>query len=225
MVAVIFDTESSGLTDPRLIEAAWIRVPDAATLDTQGSFFGRYNPGKPIELGALATHHIYDEELADCPPYTEFALPADIQYLVGHNIDYDWKVIGQPNVKRICTLALCRHLLPGLDSYSQSAMLYHLERRDARVLLKGAHSAAADIQNYRLILLHLLPRIYGSGAALPSWESLWEFSEKARIPTVMPFGKHKGIEIVRIPQDYKRWLMGQPDIDPYLMKALKPEAA
>src|SRR5271155_4948848 len=116
MVAVIFDTESTGLNEARVIEAAWIRVPDPTTLKVEETFFQRYNPVKPIELGALATHHIYDEELVDCPPYSEFALPADIEYMVGHNIDYDWKVVGQPSVKRICTLALCRRLLPGLDS-------------------------------------------------------------------------------------------------------------
>jgi exodeoxyribonuclease X len=224
MVAIIGDTESTGLNDPRVIEAAWIRVPDPSTLNVEETFFQRYNPGKPIELGALATHHIYDEELADCPPYTDFALPADTEYLIGYNIDYDWKVIGQPNVKRICVMALCRHLFPGLDSYSQSAMLYFLERRDARVLLKGAHSAAADIQNCRLILLHLVPRIYAAGIRA-TWEGMWEFSERARIPSVMPFGKHKGAAISDIPADYKRWLLGQPDVDPYLVKALRGEAA
>jgi hypothetical protein len=61
--------------------------------------------------------------LADCPPYTEFRLPQGIEYLVGYNIHYDWKVIGQPDIRRICVLALARHVYPGLDSYSQSAVL------------------------------------------------------------------------------------------------------
>jgi len=28
-----------------------------------------------------------------------------------------------------------------------------------------------------------------------------------------------------VPADYKRWLLGQADIDPYLQKALRGEAA
>jgi len=67
MVCVIFDTESTGLIEPRVIEAAWLKVPDPNGLPTE-RFLQRYNPHKPIALGALATHHIYDEELTDCPP-------------------------------------------------------------------------------------------------------------------------------------------------------------
>ena len=54
-----------------------------------------------------------------------------------------------------------------------------------------------------------------------TWEDIWQASELARIPTIMPFGKHKGTAIADIPADYKRWLLGQPDVDPYLRKALE----
>ena len=57
---------------------------------------------------------------------------------------------------------------------------------------------------------------------LTSWGSIWKFSEEARIPDTMPFGKHKGMPIKDVPRDYKEWLKGQPDIDEYLLKALKP---
>jgi exodeoxyribonuclease X len=64
------------------------------TLTAAGSFLQRYNPGKPISLGALATHHIIDEDLSGCPPHTDFRLPEGIEYLIGYNVDYDWRVIG-----------------------------------------------------------------------------------------------------------------------------------
>jgi len=222
MVCVIFDTESTGLIEPRVIEAAWLKVPDPNGLPTE-RFLQRYNPHKPIALGALATHHIYDEELTDCPPYTDFALPADVRYIVGHNVDYDWKVIGEPPVKRICTLALTRYLWPDLDSYSQSAILYFFERLNARELLKAAHSAMQDVVNCLTIFRHLTMRF--EPAELSSWETVWQLSEKARIPKVMMFGKHKGTAIKDIPGDYKSWLLKQPDVDPYLVKALREKAA
>jgi len=52
-------------------------------------------------------------------------------------------------------------------------------------------------------------------------EDLYCESEKARIPTTMPFGKHKGMSLTDIPNDYKQWLLGQGDIDSYLRKALE----
>ena len=223
MTGIIFDTESTGLDQPRVIEAAWLKISHPGNLTPEEQFLQRYNPGKPIALGALATHHIMDEDLIDCPPHTEFQLPPDIQYLVGYNIDYDWKVIREPAVKRICVLALARSLFPGLDSYSQSAVLYHLARDRARGLLKNAHSAMADVQNCLIILQHEIFRLGPEDSA--SWEAIWRRSEHARIPTVMRFGKHKGASIKDIPGDYKRWLLGQPDVDPYLVKALRGEAA
>jgi len=52
------------------------------------------------------------------------------------------------------------------------------------------------------------------------FEPLYQLSEIARIPTIMPFGKHKGDDISKLPVSYKRWLLDQPDVDPYLRKAL-----
>ena len=91
--AVIFDTETTGRKDPIIIEGAWLELKSVDPFKLGLSFCQRYNPGKPIELGALATHHIYDEELIQCPPAKSFSLPSDVEYIIGHNIDYDWNVI------------------------------------------------------------------------------------------------------------------------------------
>jgi hypothetical protein len=81
-------------------------------------------------------------------------------------------VIGQPDIKRNCVLALSRHSFPGL-----------------------------------------------------AWHDVWRRSEIARIPTVMTFGKHKGAALKDIPGDYEQWLLKQPDVGQYLVKALRGEAA
>lgn len=95
MNACIFDSETTGLNDPQLVEAAYLQLADIPGLPVAIEFLQRYKPGKPIELGALATSHILDEELVDCLDHTEFQLPAEIEYLIGHNVDYDWGVIGR----------------------------------------------------------------------------------------------------------------------------------
>jgi exodeoxyribonuclease X len=224
MSAIIFDTETTGMNEPVIVEAAWQKINDPYTLAVMESYVQRFNPGKPIELGALATHHILDEELIDCSPASEFKLPEGTEYIIGHNVDFDWKVIGEPPVKRICTLALCRHLFPELDSHNQSAMIYHFARKFAKAMLRNAHSAADDVQNCHVVLDCVLQKL-GNVTQATTWEDVWQISEKARIPTVMTFGKHKGTPLKEVPGDYKAWLMRQPDIDPYLMKALRGEAA
>lgn len=59
------------------------------------------------------------------------------------------------------------------------------------------------------------------GLPVASWEELWHHSEEARIPKFINFGKHRGTAIADLPSDYRAWLLRQPDIDPYLIKALQ----
>jgi len=214
--AIIFDTETTGKNDPILIEAAWLQLESLSPFLTSTPFNQRYKPNKRIELGALATHHILDEELDDCPLSSAFTLPENTEYLIGQNIDYDWNVIGQPNIKRICTLALSRMVWPELDAHNQSALLYFVDRQNARDKLKNAHSALADVENCAFILEKLITKLN-----VTTVEDLWKLSEKARIPSHMTFGKHKGVAIADIPRDYKTWLLNQDNIDSYLKKALE----
>jgi len=219
--ALLFDTETTGVHEPEVIEAAWLRLDQPGSLQIIERFEQRYRPSKPISLGALATHHIYDEELRDCPPSEQFTLPGDAPYIIGHNIDYDWTVAGAPDVKRICTLALSRALHPELDSHSQSAMLYFAYRAQARDWVRNAHSALVDVENCLQLLRYLLQQLTEKHGPITSWEMLWELSEQARIPRLMPFGKHRGEPIAALPGDYVDWLLRQTDLDPYLVQALQ----
>jgi len=213
--ALVLDTETTGVDDPQPIEIAWLRVTGPDNLKAEQMFCSRYAPPKPISLGAMATHHIMDEDLAHCQPPDTFRLPDGIEYLIGHNVDFDWQAIGKPAVKRIDTLAFSRKLWPECDSHSQGAMLYLLERKTARSYLRNSHSAQVDAYNCVRLLHHILDKL-----RVMTWEALWLLSEDARVPDVMSFGKHKGMRIADVPADYKRWLLREPNIDPYLRTAL-----
>lgn len=76
MQAIIFDTETTGLQDPEVIEAAWMAVdfgqdPQGQTVLREGEpVVRRYRPSGRISMGAMATHHIMEEDLAHEPPPT-----------------------------------------------------------------------------------------------------------------------------------------------------------
>ena len=226
MTTLLFDCETTGLgDDAQIIEAAWLglglNLVKASWLEVVG-FDGvrekRYRPSVPIQYGAMATHHIVADDLVDCPPSSEFALPP-ADYLVGHQIDFDWAMAGKPDCKRICTLALSRRLWPDLDSHSQGALLYYLLGPVARDRLVGAHSAAQDVTN----CLTVLQAIWGQLKRTPdSWETLWLYSEKARVPTHWPVGKHRGDPIDGSDPGYLHWWL-EPgrDADPYLLEAVR----
>ena len=221
--AIILDTETTGIQEPVVpVEIAWearqtLRGPVVA------EFSHRYQPGKAIEYGAMATHKIIDADLADAPWYTGFDLPDGAAYLVGHNIDYDWKAIGSPDIRRICTLALARRLWTDDQSHALGALLFRfMAHAKARELVADAHGAAHDVMLTGLLLDAILEKM----PKVQTWERLWEASEKARIPVVMPIGKHRGTSMADLPKDYVRWCLDNlQDLDPYLRAALEQVAA
>jgi exodeoxyribonuclease X len=216
---LVVDTETNGREPPEVVELAytellergWGRISDVLTF--------RFKPSKNNTVGALSTHHILDYELAGCRPSAEARLPEETTHIIGHQVDYDWGALGKPRVKRICTLAIARSLYPELDSHKLGAVLYHLADMDeARDRLKDAHAAEVDVLNCFLILQLMIDE---AGLDFASADSLWEFSEKCRVPTIMPFGKHKGVPIAGLPHDYKAWCLRQKDMDEYVVKAIK----
>ena len=213
MKALILDTETTSADETaEIIEAAWIDQ------DTGAEYCERFHPKGPITFGAMAVHHIMLHDLSFCRDSAEFTLP-DCEFVIGHNVDFDWRVMGSPAVKRICTLALCRYLWPETDSHKQGAMMYFLFGADAQEIVKGAHNALEDVRMSQQILHACVGELMQRGVCCDTWEDIWQASEIARVPTVMSFGKHKGMLIKDVPRDYVRWLLGQPDVDPYLRQA------
>lgn len=86
---LVFDTETTGVIEPVLIEAAGISISGSPFDKQDNTFVQRYNPEKAISYAAMATHHILDQDLTDCPKSAEFILDPQVRYIVGHNIDFD----------------------------------------------------------------------------------------------------------------------------------------
>lgn len=223
MNALILDTETHDLNGyPIEIAYAPCSFEQGVLVVKQDQVFDEFfSCPEPIALGALATHHILDKEIADKPSYETFKMPEGIEYLIGHNIDYDIKAIQKckPHlqVKGICTLALSRMVWPDLP-HNLTAMYYHVmdDLELARKHLRHAHNAKADIYFTGVLLKNLVQHL-----GIKDMQSLFLFSEKARIPTIINFGKHKGTAIKDLDSSYVAWLLRQDDLDPYLVKALK----
>lgn len=219
MAAYIFDTETTGAIDPELIEAGWIELSDdPSDRSPRNVFLERFKPTTEIQFGAMAVHHILESDLLNCRGNSAFSLPINTEYLVGHNIDFDWKVAGSLNVKRICTLAMARSVWPQAGTHTLGALCYMLasDKEAVRLELRDAHNALADCY---LCARVLYAAIDACGEDLRTWEDVYQFSERARIPTHMSFGKHVGKAIAEVPYDYRAWYARQPDADPYLLKA------
>lgn len=230
MTTYILDTETTGLIEPHMTEAAYsiVDINDGKVIVLQQPRSKRFNPLKAISLGSMATSHICDEDVANETPHTAFRLPSSVDYLIGHNIDYDMQVLKNAGVthtpKLICTQAMACYLLPTLDSHKLVALLYHFHRDTARNQAKQAHAAIADIYFTQLVLSSLIDLANSQGHAITDVASLYDFSQLARIPTHMSFGKYKGQAITDLAATsdgagYLKWLLKQDNVDPYLAQA------
>lgn len=230
MTALIFDTETHKLHGD-IIEVAAIEIKFFGysnafpIMPTIFEYQKRFKPSEPIGLGAMAVHHIVDEDLVKCPSFTKFKLPKDdIQYLIGHNIDYDTAAVNRAGVatdgiKNICTLAMARYLWPTLEAHNLTALAYHIssDRKATRRGLKNAHSALNDCQTtYKLLLAIILQK------EIKTFEELYEFSELTRYPSHIFYGKYKGWAIKDLDDKDIDWLQAKSS-DQYLNVSLEKE--
>lgn len=213
--AIILDIEATGLEEPEVIELAW-----KGWLRDDEMHRTLYKPTKPLSWGAIAMHHILMEELEGSPPTSQAALDVPpSKFIIGHGIDFDWRALGQPDSRRICTLAMARELWPEVDSHTLTAMTYYIRgaTKETRAQVRNAaHGAVTDV----LLCEYLLQTVMDV-AKISDLESLWSFSEAARIPKVMTFGKFKGQPVSAVDRGYMNWYRKQPDTDPYLLEAFE----
>lgn len=188
----------------------------------------RCKPDRPISYGAMAVTGICPDDVADKQYHTTVVahyMPAGAAYIIGHNIDYDIQVAKNARVdtsqyKAICTLAIARKLHPDTD-HKLGALLYQFLYAEARKYAREAHSAAMDVR----FCIQLL-RLFCNQAGITDMQSLYEFSEAARTPEVMPMGKHKGENINEIAatvdgRAYFFWVITDIDDNPYLIRAVQ----
>ncbi|WP_218689619.1 3'-5' exonuclease [Psychrobacter sp. BF1] len=205
-----------------------VEINDGKVFVLQAPRAKRFNPLKEISLGSMAISHICDEDVSHEPPHTDFRLPSSVEYLIGHNIDFDMQVLKNAGVthepKSICTNAMANYLLPTLESHKLVSLLYHFHRDIARAQAKNAHAAIADIYFTELVLISLIDLANSQGHEISDVKSLYEFSEIARVPTHLSFGKHKGEAIADLAASsegtgYLKWLLKQDSVDLYLAQA------
>lgn len=219
----LIDTETTGGDPNEAIEVAWALFDPTADPVVHVQ---RFRPAGEMKLGATVVHGILPEELEHCPPSSEAASfiplePGD--FIVAHNVDFDYEVIGSPpDVRCIDTLGISQYLWPEIDCHKQLAVLYHLfgYERWLRDLAKEAHSAEADVR-----MLHLLATQIVQRQKIKSGGQFFNFSHHARThPKQIAWGKHRGKylfstdESEAVPGDYLEYMLKQ-DLNPYTRQA------
>lgn len=205
----IIDTETAGLKGG-VMEFAALRIDENCNvLDT---VYSRINPERPVEPGAFEIHGISDEDVKDCPTLSEFLgvqeTPLD---WIGHNQNFDERMCGGIIVanRKLCTLKAARQHIKDSPNHKLETLKVHLMFSEQK-----AHSALGDCHTTRELLLYLLNK---TGASL---ETMFARNAAVSMVHTMPWGKHKGMQLVMLPKQYREWLLSA-DIDQDLRYSLK----
>lgn len=167
----------------------------------------RTRPGLEIDIGAMATHHITKDDLAEAPSIEPILLQlvkgADV--FACHNKEHDGYYFN-PTAPFICTLKAARRVWPEMESHSNQYLRYALKLPVDRHLAEPPHWAGPD----SYVTAHLVAALLNEGATI---SDLIEFSYAPTIMKIIKFGKHKGAEFKDIPLDYLEYLMRERKAD------------
>ena len=211
--ALIIDTETDQGRDPRPIQVATINVV------TGYEWMRYFNSGRPISPVVIKVHGITDADVAGLERFelARFVLP---DYLIGHNVRFDWRVIGSPTTKLICTVRLARVAFPEWQAYGQSKCIEQLlGKAEARAMTVAAHDALGDARMCHLLYQACCARLQ---IAPTDFAAAHAIANKAHPISHMPFGKYKGKPISSLPISYVKWMIGNiHNLQPSLYSALK----
>lgn len=179
--AMILDTETSGRANPEIIENGYLLFPELTGAHLLATPFEervqRHKPLNGIEFWVSKNvHGIYMSDVIKEPVFNLETflkeIPDSVEYLIGHNISYDWRVLGKPDKwKRICTVKLARLLWPDLKSHKLSLLIQEFFPDIGTQLTKNAHGAIVDCKLCMLIIDYAMQEF-----EINTWEDLYELA-------------------------------------------------
>ena len=214
MLIRVFDTESTGLPsedDPHaLVEIGWCDIVGGA-VGTPKSIL--VNPGRPIPPGAMAIHHITDEDVENAPsPEVGCAalMEGKPDLFVAHNADHDRQFFGGGDIPIACSYKIALRLWPNAERHNNQFLRYYLGLQADRTLAEPSHRAGPDAYVTALLFKRILDESVAKGIDV---ETMIRWTKGPALLPRINFGKHKGARWEDGPIDYLRWLAEKSDMN------------
>lgn len=221
---IFLDTETTGLSkEDRLCQLAY-KHGDTVVNEL-------FNPGRPIDLGAMSIHHITQEMVDGKPDFSESKEKMALQVLlndensifVAHNAQFDLGMVEREGIvvpKYICTKKIAQYLNADNPDIARATLQY-LRYYYGIDLEATAHDALGDIIILEEVFWKLVETaLKKSKAKEPSLdkiiERMMDITMKPQMLKKMTFGKYKGYEmetILKAEPTYLKWIIDSEKFD------------
>lgn len=211
---IFIDTETTGTgSDDRLIQVAY-RTTDGVDVNET------YSTNKPIDIAAMAVHHITEKMIADKPKFISSPEFSDLkkrfsagEVFIAHNAKFDIAMLEKEGLRIgtfIDTLKIARHLDPEskIESYAMQYLRYLLG-----IEVKAtAHDAWGDILVLEQVFYRMLKKIMETSEKTKDEviEEMIKISSQPSLIRSINFGKHRGEKLEDIAKKdpgYLKWLL------------------
>lgn len=209
---IFYDTETTG------IKADKDRIIEIAAYDpiNNATFECLINPGCPIPPDATAIHHITNEMVASAAPFSEVGAKfiefcAGDVVLIAHNNDaFDYHFLKHEFTRHSLTIPADWKFLDSLKwarRYRKDLPRHTLQflRETYGIEANNAHRALDDV-----IVLH---KVFANMTDDLSIDQAYHLLTQPRVMQHMPFGKHQGEPLSKLPRSYVQWLAGSGAFD------------
>lgn len=209
---IFYDTETTG------IRAEKDHIIEIAAYDPVKNltFEKLVNPGRPIPPDATAIHHITDAMVADQPAFDVVAkqfcdfCSGDVVLIAHNNDGFDIHFLRTEFSRHNMTMPEAWKFLDTLKwarRYRSDLPRHTLQflREIYGVAANNAHRALDDV-----IVLH---KVFSQMTDDLHISTIYNLINKPRELQHMPFGKHQGQPLAKIPKDYLKWLTGTGAFD------------
>jgi DNA polymerase III epsilon subunit-like protein len=231
---IFLDTETTGIAEGRLIQLAYkVRAAhDAGAMKDGGANtdggagamrIDYFKPPVPIEIEAMAVHHITEKHVADKPAFAGSDAHGSLMKLlarpdaiiVAHNALFDIGILDREGVPAsagpfICTMKVAQSMYD-LPQYKMQYLryLWGIEDDDAT-----AHDAAGDVAILERVFDHILADWLADPAhrdadAAAALEAFIATSRNPLLLRRMTFGRYAGktfAEVAAEDRSYLEWL-------------------
>ncbi|MEX6508907.1 exonuclease domain-containing protein [Jiella sp. M17.18] len=216
----VIDTETAGqrLEEDAVIEIGSVDL-DLATGAIANPMQTFCDPtGAVINPHARKVHQISDEMLLGAPPFSEAVKPfAAAPTFAAQRASFDRSRLRLTG-RWLCTHKLALRAFPHVRAHGLQSLVKYvpLDLSPVAPMLQGLHphralyDALCTAVLLRRIAETLMPRCLDVADFLERAERV---SNEPALLAKLRFGRHKGIELSKVPSDYLEWLVAEPGMD------------